>query len=168
MLCGCTTTSMRSMPMPNSQRASIISRPLLKSVAESMVIFGPMFQVGWQSACSGVTLASSFAGNWRKGPPDAVRMSRETSALRACWPLRHWKMALCSLSTGRSCTPFSSAARVITSPAITRISFDAIARSLPALIAARAGKSPAVPTIETSTMSVSARLATSMRPSGPV
>ena len=68
MLCGCTTTSMRSMPMPNSQRASIISRPLLNSVAESMVIFGPMSQVGCLSACARVTCASLSAGSVAERP----------------------------------------------------------------------------------------------------
>ena len=52
---GCTTTSMRSRPTPNSRWASITSRPLFTSVAEFIVIDGPMFQVGWASACSGVT-----------------------------------------------------------------------------------------------------------------
>ena len=51
--CRCTTTSMRSKPMPNSRCASISSRPLLTSVAELIVMTGPMFQVGWASACCG-------------------------------------------------------------------------------------------------------------------
>ena len=43
-------TSMRSAATSNSQRASITSRPLFISVAESTVIFGPICQVGWFSA----------------------------------------------------------------------------------------------------------------------
>ena len=45
-----------------SQRASMISRPLLASVAESIVILAPMVQVGCLSARSGVTAASSRVG----------------------------------------------------------------------------------------------------------
>ena len=49
--CGCTTTSIRSYGVPNSQCASITSRPLFISVAESIVIFPPIAQVGCCSAC---------------------------------------------------------------------------------------------------------------------
>ena len=42
------------------------------SVAESMVILAPISQVGWRSACSGVTAASSARGVVRNGPPEAV------------------------------------------------------------------------------------------------
>ena len=79
MLCGWMTTSMRSMPMPKSHCASIISSPLLKSVAESMVIFGPISHVGCRSAAASVTWAIWSDGSVRNGPPDAVRMSREIS-----------------------------------------------------------------------------------------
>ena len=51
-----------SIGTSKSQRASIISRPLLKSVAESMVIFAPMSQVGCFSACARVTSAKSVRG----------------------------------------------------------------------------------------------------------
>ena len=44
--CGWTSTSMRSAVTSNSHRASITSSPLFISVAESMVIFGPMRHVG--------------------------------------------------------------------------------------------------------------------------
>ena len=44
--CGCTTTSIWSARTPNSQCASITSRPLFISVAESIVIFRPIRQVG--------------------------------------------------------------------------------------------------------------------------
>ena len=53
--CGCTTTSMRSSGKSNSRCASITSRPLFTRVAELVVTTGPMRQVGWASACSGVT-----------------------------------------------------------------------------------------------------------------
>ena len=57
--CGCTKTSMRSGATSNSHRASITSSPLFISVAESIVIFGPIVQVGCRSASSGVTVAIS-------------------------------------------------------------------------------------------------------------
>ena len=48
--CGWTTTSTRSGGTSKSQRASITSSPLFISVAESIVIFGPISQFGWRSA----------------------------------------------------------------------------------------------------------------------
>ncbi len=53
--CGCTTTSIWSYGVPNSQCASITSRPLFISVAESIVIFPPIAQVGCCSAASTLT-----------------------------------------------------------------------------------------------------------------
>ena len=66
--CGCTTTSMRSYGVPKRQWASITSRPLFIRVAESIVIFPPMAQVGWRSACSTVTPSSSSRARPRNGP----------------------------------------------------------------------------------------------------
>ena len=165
MLCGCTTTSIWRIGTSNSQRASIISRPLLNRVAESMVILRPMLQVGCLSAWATVTPASWSAGSWRKGPPLAVSRMRRTSLCR--WPSRHWKMALCSLSTGRTSTPRRRAAAMTASPAMTRISLLATARCLPASMAARAGARPATPTIATRTMSASLARTRSTRPWAP-
>ena len=53
---------------PNSQRASITSRPLFISVAESIVILRPIRHVGCRSASSGVTRASAAAVQPRNGP----------------------------------------------------------------------------------------------------
>ena len=50
---------------------------------------------------------------------------------------------------------FARASRITISPAMTRISLLATARSFPASIAASAGRNPPVPTIATSTMSAS-------------
>ena len=66
--CGCTTTSMRSYGVPNSQWASITSRPLFISVAESIVILPPIAQVGWRSASSTVTPRPARAARPRNGP----------------------------------------------------------------------------------------------------
>ena len=56
----------------------MISRALFISVAESMVIFRPMDQVGWARASSTVMAAKSFCLSLKKGPPEAVRMTRRT------------------------------------------------------------------------------------------
>ncbi len=76
------------------------SSPLLASVAESIVIFAPIDQVGCFSACSGVTADSSAFVASRNGPPEAVRMRAATSSMDS--PTRHCQMAECSESIGRS------------------------------------------------------------------
>src|SRR6185503_19060588 len=50
MLCGWITTRTASGPTPNRWQASISSRPLFMSVAESTEIFGPMRQFGCATA----------------------------------------------------------------------------------------------------------------------
>ena len=97
--CGCTTTAICDAGAPNSQCASITSSPLFISVAESIVIFGPICQVGCLSASAAVTSSRLSRARPRNGPPDAVRISRRSSLGER--PCRHWWMALCSLSTGR-------------------------------------------------------------------
>ena len=78
-LSGWTTTSIWSGRRSKSHRASMTSRALFIRVAESIEIFGPIFQVGCRSASSGVTSASSRALRPRNGPPDEVRITRRTS-----------------------------------------------------------------------------------------
>ena len=58
------------------------SRPLLASVAESMVIFGPMDHVGWARASSTLTDSRSAAERFLNGPPEAVSTT-ESSVSRA-------------------------------------------------------------------------------------
>ena len=50
--------------------ASMSSKPLVAMVAESTVIFGPMSQLGWQSASFGVTdwTAQQLDGRGRGHP----------------------------------------------------------------------------------------------------
>ena len=89
--------------MSKSQRASIISSPLLKRVAESMVILRPMTQEGCLRACSTVTASRAAWGHLaasRKGPPEAVSHKLRTE--EAGLPSKHWKMAECSLSTAKT------------------------------------------------------------------
>src|SRR3972149_4466617 len=105
MDCGCTTTSICSGRRSKSHRASMISSPLFISVAESTVIFAPIFQVGWFRASAAVR----GAGNVHVGEPLARQLAegaaggREHDAphLRAVVPLEaledgavlgvHWK-----------------------------------------------------------------------------
>jgi len=137
----------------------------LNNVAESIVIFRPITHEGCFNACSTVIDANCACGVCRNGPPDAVSHRRRTDA--DGFPSRHWKMAECSLSTASTRTSCLRASRMTISPAITRISLDATAMSLPARIAASAGCSPAVPTIAISTMSASGKVASFTNPSGP-
>ena len=70
---------MRSYGVPNRWWASITSRPLFISVAESIVILPPIAHVGCLSACSTVTSSSSARVRPRNGPPEAVMTSRSTA-----------------------------------------------------------------------------------------
>ena len=118
---------------PNSSWASITSRPLFIRVDESTVIFGPIFQVGWASASSTVTSASSARVRPRNGPPLAVSTRSATragpSGSRA---RRHWWMAQCSLSTGTSSAPGVRRTRWTTGPPAMSDSLLARARRRPA------------------------------------
>ena len=165
-LCGWTMTSTCGIGMLNSQRASIISRPLLNMVAESMVILRPITHEGCFNACSTVMPAKSSRGVCRNGPPEAVRIRRRTDSVGR--PSRHWKIAECSLSTGSTFTPCLRASAMTISPAMTRISLEATAISFPARIAASAGCNPAVPTMAISTMSALGSVANSIKPFSPL
>ena len=137
---GCTTASMRSGVMPNSQRASIISNALLSIVAESMVILAPIDQLGWARASRTVTLLSSSMLRVRKGPPEAVISSFFT--VDDSSPAIHWYMAECSESTGIIREGELSSRRVTSSPATTIVSLLARAICLPASMARRVGARP--------------------------
>jgi len=47
-------------------------QPLFMRVAESIVIFRPMVQVGWARASAGVTRSKVSRARVRNGPPEAV------------------------------------------------------------------------------------------------
>ena len=126
--CGCTTTSIRSYGVPNSQCASITSRPLFISVAESIVILPPIAQVGCASACSTVTSSSSARARPRNGPPEAVMVRRSTVPGRS--PSISWCSAECSESTGMSCAPVASQSAITSSPPTTSDSLLASATSI--------------------------------------
>ena len=89
----------------------------------------------------------------RKAPPDAVRMTRSTSARAA--PAKHCAMATCSLSIGTSSTPAVRAARSNNSPPATIDSLFAMATGMPASSAASVGAKPTNPTRALTTRSAS-------------
>ncbi len=129
----------------SNSAASMSSRPLFMSVAESTEILRPITQFGCAHACSGVQVARRSSGQSRNGPPDAVSSTRRTpfgvSPARACAG-GHWKMALCSLSTGSSVAPDALAALMSSGPAITSDSLFASNRRLPASTAANVLRRP--------------------------
>ena len=165
-LCLWTTISICSGLSLKSHIASINSRPLFISVAESMVIFLPIDQLGWLRACSTVTPSRSNFVLPKNGPPEAVRII--PLSLLPSFPCRHWKIAECSLSTGYIFTPFSAAAFITSSPPATSVSLFARAMSVPFSIAVRVGTRPTMPTTELSMISTPSILAISLSPSMPV
>ena len=140
------------------------SSPLLKRVAESTVIFAPMFQFGCFSASRAVTRASASFENARKGPPLAVRISFSKGVSyeqpSAC------QIAECSESTGRICAPVRFASAVTSAPPATRLSLLASATVFPRSTAASTPFSPANPTTAASRTSYSAA-AQAVRASSP-
>ena len=165
MLCGCTTTQMSSTLTSKSHLASMTSSPLLTRVAESIVTLLPMSQFGFFSASETCIRAISSFVFPRNVPPEQVRRILRTLSLLS--PFMHWKIALCSESTGRSFTPASFTAGMMRWPAVTSVSLFASAMSLPAWIAASVGRMPIMPTTLFKTMSASGSCTSSRRPSMP-
>ena len=147
------------MGTEKSRCASIASRPLFTRVAESMVIFAPMLQVGCLSAVAGVAAAISAAVDSRNGPPLAVSQSDRTRSSDS--PARHCQSAECSESTGRrrsrTSLPLRSAAvraaRITTSPPATIVSLFAMATATPASRAATVAARPTTPVVAISATS---------------
>ncbi len=147
--------------------ASMISSPLFISVAESTVIFAPMLQFGCRSASARVLPASSPRVRPKNGPPEQVRMSRLISP-RSRQPIRHWKMAECSESTGMISARYRAAARITSSPAHTSVSLFASAMRFFARMAQSVGRRPIMPDTAVTTVSASGSAAAASRPSMPL
>ena len=113
-------------------------------VAESIVIFAPIVQVGCRSASSGVTARRSSTPRPRNGPPDAVRIPAATRS--GGTPAMSWNIAECSESTGTSAAPVRARAAATRSPPATRLSLLASATGTPRSSAASVGRRPAAPT----------------------
>ena len=170
MLCGWMITSSCSGGMSKRNWASISSSPLFMSVAESTEILRPIDHLGCLQACSGVAAAILSGVQVRNGPPEAVRIRRRT-ARRASTPVarsgRHWKMALCSLSTGSSVTPDWRQTAPKSAPAMTMDSLLASSTERAPRAAASVGARPAAPTMAAMTASIPGVPATSTSSSGP-
>ncbi len=152
------------MARPNRWCASISSKPLFRSVAESIVIRPPICQVGCASASSGVTPLRSVRP--RNGPPDAVSTSRST--LPGAFARTSWNRAECSESTGMIRVSVASASAVTSSPPTTRLSLLARASSMPSVSATIVGPSPAEPTTPFKTRSAPDSATSSLIPSSPL
>ena len=103
MLCGCTTTSIAIVRQAEEEvRLDHLERLVRerRAVDGDLAAHAPgrVLQRVGDVACS-----NRSADQSRKGPPDAVRMSRRTSAGRR--PARHCRIAECSLSTGTISPP---------------------------------------------------------------
>ena len=131
-----------------------------------MVILRPIAQFGCFNASSNCTCFICSLVHPRNGPPEAVK--RILSILFPCSPFKHWKIALCSLSTGRRRTPFAFTSGMIRCPAVTRVSLFARAMSFPAWIAAIVGRIPIIPTTAVTRISYPSITAISIRPSIPL
>ena len=103
-----------------------------------MVILAPMVQLGCFRASASVMCSSSSKERPKNGPPEQVSSSRLISP-RSRQPRRHWKMALCSESTGTISAPVSRAAAITSSPAHTSVSLLASAMRFLAMMAASVG-----------------------------
>ena len=143
---------MSSASISKSHLASIISKPLFIIVAESIVILAPIVHCGCCRASFLVATAICPLDQVLNGPPEAVRWI--FLILLPDAPIRHWKIAECSESTGRIAALYFSARAITIGPAATRVSLFASAMVLPALMAEIVGIRPLNPTNAVSTMSI--------------
>ena len=153
-------TSICSGGRSNSQRASITSRALFISVAESTVIFGPICQVGCRRASSAVTSASSAARLAAERPAaggqhDALDLAGAAARQR----LEDGASARCPPAAASA--PRRAARSMTSGPATTSVSLLARATVLPASRAAQVPVSPAAPTMAVTTTSTSGAAASS-------
>ena len=134
--CGCTTTLMRAYPMPNRWKASITSRPLFMSVAESIEIFA--------AHVPGRVLERLLHRDvleWRGRRPGTARRSLGRVS-------RRFPVALlpavgqrgCAESTGRICAPVGSASAMAGTPPTTSHSLSASAGRCPRRASPRSGR----------------------------
>src|ERR1700761_1856181 len=96
-----------------------------------------MLQLGWATAWAGVAPDIDCRSQVRKGPPEAVRMMRETACFQ--FSCRAWKIAECSESTGTTTPPALLAVSSSAGPAHTRLSLLARATRAPRRAAVSVG-----------------------------
>ena len=112
----------------NKIEASIVSNTLFIIVAESIVIFLPILQLGWFNASLILIFLKALISLFQKGPPEAVIMIFLTLSLS--WFSNTWKIALCSESIGITLVFFNLALFNKILPALTIDSLFAIAKTL--------------------------------------
>ena len=151
--------------MSNSQRASITSNPLFIIVAESTVIFCPIFQLGCFSAWAMLTWSSRPERRAQKRPAGSRQDNFvDFAALIALQALKNRTVLAID---GQKTNSLFFAASTNISPAMTNASLLARAISLPASKPVRQGIKPAPPTIAASTTSTSGADATAAAPASP-
>ena len=148
-----------------SHLASMASNALLTSVAESIVIFGPICQVGWARASSGVTPRSAAADRETARPRRSETRRRTVVDPFPAAGTARWPSARCRPDEAieRVAAGSSSSARPGDPPA-TSVSLLASATRRPARSAASTAGSAAMPVVATTTMSVPSAVASSSRP----
>jgi len=132
------------------------SKPLLRRVADSMRILGPMSQLGFLRASAGVILARSRLGVLKNGPPEQVRVIFSMWTGEYFVRLRVWRRrrtAWCSESSGKICAPCLAASFMRRFPPRIIDSLFARASVLPAFSVAMLGFKPAEPAIAFTIMS---------------
>ena len=162
-LWGWTVTRIWSAARPNRTEASITSSPLFMRVAESMVILGPIFQVGWLSA----SLHGGAHDPLQVPVPERAAAGGDADLphVLGARPARSWCRAQCSESTGSSSPP----------PSRQGLAHEGAAHHQAFLVghadppAGCAGRpptlaSPAAPTTAATTVSPPAARAQAMRP----
>ena len=107
-------------------------------VAESMVIFGPIDQLGCLSACSSVAARIASRVQVRNGPPEAVRMMRLTSSRRTGAQRLEDRVVL-GIDRQHASRPPPRRVRMNSAPAQTRHSLLASATVAPRSAAASVG-----------------------------
>ena len=131
-----------------------------------MVILGPIFQLGCRRASALVTDFNSSALLPKKGPPEQVKISRRISRFSPA-PMRHWKIAECSESTGTISAPYFFASAMTSSPAQTRVSLLARPMRFFRRMASSVGFRPSIPTTAVMTQSASSMEAAWRSPPSP-
>ncbi len=122
-------------------KASISSRPLFISVAESTEILAPIDQLGCATACAGVAASMVAISALRNGPPDAVRIDLvDPFGLREIEYLEDARCARNRPAAAWRRDYFTSLMN--SSPAQTRHSLLASATMAPRCTAASVGASP--------------------------
>ena len=158
------------------------SRPLLASVAESMVILAPIVQVGWRSACGGrhrvelgrrrVEERAARGGQDQRGDArhrlaDEALPDRRMLRIDRPEPGQRARVRIGRTRRGDVGRQGPRASGITRWPPATSVSLLAVATTLPARSAARTGRRLTMPPVPTMTRSTSSRVASATSASAP-